>query len=76
MADVDIIFRGALGTSTEKAQLEVFANTMNNITISLKDENAFNDCPVIIQLSKSTAIRFHRELKKQISFLESEVGNG
>ena len=29
-----------------------------------------------IVLNKSTAIRFVRELKKQIGFLESEVSNG
>lgn len=77
MADISIIFNGASGTSTESSKLEVFANTQNNISISLQDDNVNYDYPSVIQLSKSTAIKFHRELKKQISFLDSEeVRNG
>ncbi|MGZ9736520.1 hypothetical protein [Flavobacterium sp. GNP002] len=76
MADISIIFNGAKNTGTENLELEVFANTMNNITVSLKNKDHFSEYPEIIQLSKSTAIKLHRELKKQISFLESEVDNG
>lgn len=74
MADVSIIFKGCLNSSTKENQLEVFANVSNKITISLFDP--INNYPVIIQLNRETAIKFHRELKKQISFLESEVENG
>jgi len=76
MADISIIFNGAKNTGTENLELEVFANTMNNITVSFKNKDHFSEYPEIIQLSKSTAIKLHRELKKQISFLESEVDNG
>lgn len=76
MADIDIIFKGSLDSGTEENQLQVFCNVSNNITISILDENNNNyGYPTIISLSKSTAIKFHRELKKQISFLESEVEN-
>lgn len=76
MADISIVFKGALGTSTESAELEVFANTQNKITLTLKDETS-NFYPTIIQLTKPTAIKLHRELKKQISYLKSEeVDNG
>ena len=76
MADIDIIFKGAFQSGTEETQLQVFHNTANRITISILDENVDNyGYPVVIQLSKETAIKFHRELKKQISFIESEVEN-
>ena len=75
MSDVDIIFRGALNTRTEDTKLEVFCNVANKITISIQEEDS--TYPSIIILSKETAIKFHRELKKQISFItESEVDNG
>lgn len=78
MADIDIIFKGADNSGTETTKLEVFWNIANRITISILDENIENyGYPVAIQLSKETAIKFHRELKKQISFIESEeVQNG
>jgi hypothetical protein len=76
MADIDIIFKGALNSGTEETQLQVFHNMANRITISINDEHIDNyGYPVVIQLSKETAIKFHRELKKQISFIESEVSN-
>lgn len=74
MADIDIIFRGAIGTNTEENKLEVFWNTTNKITISILEANS--DYPVLVNLSKETAIKFHRELKKQISYIEREVSNG
>lgn len=74
MADIDIIFRGAIDSNTEANQLEVYANARGNIHISIKEPN--NKYATTINLSKSTAIRFHRELKKQISFIESEVNDG
>ena len=71
MADIDLIFKGADGSNTEKHELQVFCNTQNRITISLKDDTDNNyGYPVYIQLSKETAIKFHRELKKHISFIE------
>mgnify|MGYP000361509467 CR=1 FL=1 len=77
MADIDIIFRGSENSGTEENQLQVFYNTNNKITVSIYDENVNNyGYPTIISLNKQTAIRFHRELKKQISYIESEVSNG
>lgn len=77
MADIDIIFKGSENTLTEENQLQVYCNINNKITISIYDENVNNyGYPTIICLNKQTAIKFHRELKKQISFIESEVQNG
>jgi len=74
MADVSIIFKGSVNTSTEENQLEVFANMQNKVSITIFDPNFNqNGYPNVIQLNRETAIKFHRELKKQISFLESGV---
>lgn len=74
MADVSVVFRGSINSSKPKNTLEVFANIQNRISITITD--SFLVYPSVIELNKETAIKLHRELKKQISFLESEVNNG
>lgn len=77
MADVYLIFKGAENSKTEKNELQVFANMANRISITILDEDVSRyGYPVCIQLTKETAIKFHRELKKQISYIESEVCDG
>ena len=78
MADIKTIFLGAIGSSSEETELECYCNISNNITISILDKNVDNySYPVITQLSKETAIRLSKELRKQISLIdESEVQNG
>ena len=73
MANVKLIFQGSEKSSTTETELQVFYNTKNEIYLSI---DMGHICPSFICLDKSTAIRFHRELKKQISFIESEAGNG
>lgn len=76
MADTKLIFTGANGTGTESNELEVFANVADKISICLFDSlSNYKGYPNVIQLDRSTAIKLHRELKKQISYLESEVIN-
>lgn len=76
MVDVDIIFKGAEDSGTEQNQLQVFCNMSNRISITIYDDDInHRGYPTIIHLTRETAIRFHRELKKQISFIESEVTN-
>jgi len=66
MADVDIIFKGAKSSGTEENNLQVFCNVSNRITISILDECINNyGYPTVIQLTKETAIKFHRELKNK-----------
>ena len=77
MADTKLIFTGAGGTGTEANELEVFANVADKISICLFDDYSnYKGYPNVIQLDRTTAIKFHRELKKQISYLESEGANG
>lgn len=77
MADIKTIFLGVIGTSSEDTQLECYCNVSNNITFSILDKNVDNyGYPVITQLSKETAIKLSKELRKQISLIEErEVSN-
>jgi len=67
-----IIFTGTERSETNNNKLEVFALLENEIFINLEIDghNSY------VTLDKETAIKFHRELKKQISYCESEVSNG
>ena len=74
---VRIIFNGTLNSATNSQELEVLANVDNEIYIRIQDnesEHAFNIQHIC--LDKWTAIKLHRELKKQISFINEEVDNG
>jgi len=60
---------------TLEDELECYATKHNEILLNIKDVPRNEE--LFICLDKSTAIKFHRELKKQISFLtEEEVNNG
>jgi hypothetical protein len=73
MANVKLIFQGSEKSETTETELQVFHNTLDEIYISINSEGNY---PAFICLNKSTAIKFHRELKKNISFIGEEVGNG
>lgn len=72
MANVKLVFQGSFESETHEHELVCFSNTQNNIYIEIAIQGFDTS---FICLNKSTAIKFHRELKKQISFLESEVIN-
>jgi hypothetical protein len=75
MANTKLIFCGSQDSETQEHQLKCYANTKNNIYLSIDTGNYYGNS--FICLDRSTAIKLHRELKKQISFLtESEVNNG
>lgn len=67
-----IIFTGTENSKTENHSLEVFAVLDNEIFINIEIEghNSW------VYLDRITAIKFHRELKRQISFCSEEVNNG
>lgn len=68
MANIKLIFQGTERSETFEDELEVYANTFNEITIIINDSHLSMIC-----LDKETAIKFSKELRKQISYLESEV---
>lgn len=73
MANVKLLFNGTETNGTEEHQLVCYWNSSNEIFIKISMPN-WEDS--FIALDKSTAIKFHKELKKQISYIESEVSNG
>lgn len=68
MSNIKILFGGSEKSKTEQHILQVFANTNNEIIISIeaKNDGTFE----FISLDKSTAIRFSREIRRQIALLE------
>jgi hypothetical protein len=72
---VKLVFYGTERSKTNETELTAYLNTKNEIFVSIDREDY---PPHYICLDKPTAIKFHRELKKQISFFEEgdENGNG
>jgi len=66
MSNVKLLFCGTTKSETEEHQLECYHNTNNEIYINISMPNWDYS---FICLDKSTAIKLHRELKKQISFI-------
>jgi len=75
MANVKLIFNGTEKSETEEHSLICYSTANNEIYLNISIPH-FEDS--FVCLDKSTAIKLHRELKKQISFLDDseEVYNG
>lgn len=73
MANTKLSFYGTKNSETENHSLSCFSNIHNEVYLEI---DMLNYSKSFICIDKSTAIKLHRELKKQISFLESEVYNG
>jgi hypothetical protein len=69
MPNIKLLFFGSEESQTQKHQLECYQNHNNNIYLNI---DTFGWDSSFICLDKSTAIKLHRELKKQISFLKDE----
>jgi len=70
MPNVKLLFFGSEESQTQEHQLECYQNQNNNIYLNIDMDNGWDSS--FICLNKSTAIKLHRELKKQISFLKDE----
>ena len=70
MANTKIIFLGTENSTTSDHELQCFCNVRNNIVVSIIDN--YNR-ETIITLDKATAIKFSKELRKQISYIEEEI---
>lgn len=66
---VELIFTGTERSNTEHIELTTFINLHKEITLKIKvDDNVLS----FISLDKQTAIRFQKELRKQISYLNED----
>lgn len=73
MARVQLKFFGTDESETQEHELFIYANQRNEIYISIDSDTNSEYHLGYICLDKETAIKFSRELRKQISFLEREV---
>lgn len=67
MANVKLLFYGTETSSTQYTTIECFANSNGEISIFVEDES---QPASVIVLDKETAIRFAKEIRKQISILD------
>ena len=72
MANVKLVFSGTEESRSDNTSLKCYHNSQNEIFIQLERDG---DYPTHICLDKETAIRFHKELKKQISYFREEGFN-
>jgi len=76
MENIKLAFLGSKESFTFKTELTVMVNPLNEITISIEDTDSSHDYNLQeISLTKQTAVRLVRELKKQIGFLDLKGGN-
>ena len=74
MANVKLVFSGTETSRTKEHTLVCYHNAGNDIFIEIVTDSQETS---YICLDRATAIKLHRELKKQISFItESEVNLG
>lgn len=71
MANVKLIFQGTERSETYDDELQVFTNTFDELTVIINGSHLTMIC-----LDRETAIKFAKEVRKQISYMESEVDNG
>lgn len=69
MANVRLVFSGTERSGTDDMSLVCYANSENEIFLQIYE----GDSGDFICLDKETAIKLHKELKKQISFLHNET---
>jgi hypothetical protein len=68
---VQLVFYGTEQSYSDDTELRCFCNTKNEIFIGIKEK----DSPEIwIALEKNTAIKYSKELRKQIALIRDEEG--
>lgn len=71
MGNVKLIFGGTELSNTESHTLQVYTNINNELFISISEPIVFESDGVnFICLDKSTAIKFSKELRRQIALME------
>jgi len=73
MANVKLVFCGDDATRQTKKEMQVYINQLRKIFIGIDDThertNGWDNLQYIV-LDKETAIKFSRELRKQISLMD------
>jgi len=78
MEHTKLLFCGTNESETNEKELCCYVNTKDEIYISIVDTTINNEYygTQYICLNKATAIKLHKELKKQISYIQGDVQNG
>jgi hypothetical protein len=72
MANVKLIFGGSSEHECSEITIECYVNFKNGLYINIQDnEVEYSSSSTHIVLDKSTAIKFSKELRKQISLMEN-----
>lgn len=66
---VELIFYGSQRSETDNTKLRCFCNTHYELFIGIENQNSPE---FYIAMDKKTAIKFSRELRKQIALIEDE----
>lgn len=76
MSRTKLVFYGTDESKTSDTELTCYMNNNNQIFIQITDQaQEYFDNIQFICLDKATAIKLHRELKKQISYIQEGVEN-
>ena len=73
MSNIKILFYGAGGTGTMANSVEVYANAYDGITIEIR--NNIDQTLEVVSLSKQSAIRFSKEIRREIAVLNQPDNN-
>jgi hypothetical protein len=76
MANVKLLFYGSERSKTSEHELTTYATISNELLIEIDCDKENEYYKGFIILDRETAIKFSKEIRKQISYLESEVENG
>jgi hypothetical protein len=66
---VQLVFYGSERSKTDEHQLRCFCNTNKEIFIGIEEKDSPEIC---IAMDKQTAIKFSKELRKQIAIISDE----
>ena len=66
---VQLVFYGSYKSQTTEHELRCFCNTQNEIFVGIEMHQGVEH---FISLDKATAIKFSKELRKQIALIEDE----
>jgi hypothetical protein len=70
MANVKLIFGGSKRQECFERTIECFVNTQGGLYINITDTECEYNNQQFTVLDKETAVKFSRELRKQISLME------
>lgn len=66
---VELVFTGTENSATDLYYLQLFVNSDKELCVTIRDEDSEELRQMSICLDKSTAIKFSKEIRKQIALI-------